>query len=220
MQDNPEENNFYQGEISRIFQEKIKPFTPPSQFSKPTKAQRPLRIGYIAHTLRVHSVGWLSRWLFHYHDKQNFEVGIYFINQNSDNDFSKRWFKDKATFYRELGINPQEITNKIKEDNIDILVDLDSTTFNGTCTVMAFKPAPIQVTWLGKDASEISTIDYFIADPYVLPDEAQDYYKEKIWRLPQTYIAVDGFETDVPTLRREDLDIPLMQSPTLPLKME
>ncbi|MBE9202126.1 O-linked N-acetylglucosamine transferase, SPINDLY family protein, partial [Nodularia sp. LEGE 06071] len=37
---------------------------------------------------------------------------------------------------------------------------------------------------------------------------AQDYYQEKIWRLPQTYVAVDGFEVNVPTLRREQLDIP------------
>ena len=55
----------------------------------------------------------------------------------------------------------------------------------------------------------LPAIDYFIADPYVLPENAQDYYQEKIWRLPQTYIAVDGFEIGVPTLRRADLDIPL-----------
>jgi predicted O-linked N-acetylglucosamine transferase (SPINDLY family) len=42
----------------------------------------------------------------------------------------------------------------------------------------------------------------------VLPESAQDYYSEKIWRLPQTYIAVDGFEVGVPTLRRDMLNIP------------
>jgi predicted O-linked N-acetylglucosamine transferase (SPINDLY family) len=208
LQDNPRENNFYQSKIASIFQEKLKPFNPSFQFLNLSKEKRPLRIGYIAHTLRVHSVGWLSRWLFQYHDKKNFEIGIYFVNQNSDNDFSRTWFKDKVSFHRTLGINPQEIVDQIRKDNIDILVDLDSTTFNGTCIVMAFKPAPIQVTWLGKDASEIPSIDYFIADPYVLPEGAQDYYQEKIWRLPQTYVAVDGFEMDVPTLRREHLGIP------------
>ncbi|NET53395.1 MAG: O-linked N-acetylglucosamine transferase, SPINDLY family protein, partial [Merismopedia sp. SIO2A8] len=54
----------------------------------------------------------------------------------------------------------------------------------------------------------IPAIDYFIADPYVLPATAQEYYTEKIWRLPQTYIAVDGFEVGVPTLRRDQLNIP------------
>ena len=73
---------------------------------------------------------------------------------------------------------------------------------------MAHKPAPVQATWLGWDAPGLPSIDYFIADPYVLPDDAQDYYQEKIWRLPQTYLAVDGFEVGIPTLRRQDLDIP------------
>jgi predicted O-linked N-acetylglucosamine transferase (SPINDLY family) len=208
LQDKPRENNFYQSRIANIFQERLKPFNPVFQFLNPSKEERPLRIGYIAHTLRLHSVGWLSRWLFHHHDKQKFDIGIYFVNQNSDNDFSKAWFKDKVSFYRTLGINSQEIADQIYKDKIDILVDLDSTTFNGTCMVMAFKPAPIQVTWLGKDASELPLIDYFMADPYVLPEDAQDYYQERIWRLPQTYIAVDGFEMDVPTLRREHLGIP------------
>ncbi|NCQ43167.1 MAG: O-linked N-acetylglucosamine transferase, SPINDLY family protein, partial [Cyanobacteria bacterium] len=72
---------------------------------------------------------------------------------------------------------------------------------------MAVKPAPIQVTWLGLDASGIPNIDYYIADPYVLPDHAQEYYSEKIWRLPQTYLAIDGFEIATPTRRREDFGL-------------
>ncbi|WP_404787608.1 O-linked N-acetylglucosamine transferase, SPINDLY family protein [Altericista sp. CCNU0014] len=207
LQDNPHENSFLQNGIANLFQENVKKYTPSKVFKQSKKSDR-LRIGYIAHTFRVHSVGWLSRWLFHYHDKERFDIGLYFVNQNTDNNFSKTWFKDKATFYRTLGINPQEISEQIVKDEIDILVDLDSTTFNGTCIVMAFKSAPIQVTWLGKNASGIPAIDYYIADPYVLPDNAQDYYQEKIWRLPQTYIAVNGFESDVSTLRRDDLNIP------------
>ncbi|MFM6398269.1 MAG: O-linked N-acetylglucosamine transferase, SPINDLY family protein, partial [Planktothrix sp.] len=50
--------------------------------------------------------------------------------------------------------------------------------------------------------------DYFIADPYVLPENAQNSYQEIIWRLPKTYIAVDGFEIANPSLRRENLNIP------------
>jgi predicted O-linked N-acetylglucosamine transferase (SPINDLY family) len=101
-----------------------------------------------------------------------------------------------------------EIAELISEDEIDILIDLDSITLSTACGILSAKPAPIQVTWLGWDASAMPTIDYYIADPYVLPESAQDYYPEKIWRLPQTYIAVDGFEVGVPTLRRDQLDVP------------
>jgi predicted O-linked N-acetylglucosamine transferase (SPINDLY family) len=81
-------------------------------------------------------------------------------------------------------------------------------TLDKTCSVLALKPAPIQVSWLGCDASGLPSIDYFLVDPYVLPSEAEDYYQETLWRLPHTYLAIDGFEVDVPDLRREDLKIP------------
>ncbi len=100
------------------------------------------------------------------------------------------------------------IAERISQDNIDILVDLDSITNNTTCQVMALKPAPIQVTWLGFDASGIPAIDYYLADNYVLPADAQEYYREKIWRLPNSYICVDGVEVASPSLRRDDLGIP------------
>ncbi len=168
-----------------------------------------LRIGYISYALRNHSVGWLARWLFQHHDRDKFDIHTYFVNYQLVNDYIQEWYLSQAGKPRQLGINGLEIADQIYQDEIDILIDLDSITLDITSEVMALKPAPIQVTWLGWDASGIPAIDYFIADPYVLPDDAQNYYTEKIWRLPQTYIAVDGFEVGVPTLRRDDLDIPM-----------
>ena len=107
-----------------------------------------------------------------------------------------------------LGHDAIAIAKQIEEDEIDILVDLDSITLDISCEVMALKPAPVQVTWLGLDASGIPAIDYFIADPYVLPENAQEYYSEKIWRLPNTYIAVDSFEVLFPTIHRSQFNIP------------
>jgi predicted O-linked N-acetylglucosamine transferase (SPINDLY family) len=208
VQDDPRENNWFQHKISDLFQRNLLPYKPPAPSLIYSKKLKPLRIGYVAHTFRIHSVGWLSRWLFHYHNKDCFQSAIYFVNQNSDNAFSEIWFKDKVSFHKDLKTNPQEIAIQIQEDEIDILVDLDSVTSDATSMIMALKPAPVQVTWLGKDASGIPSIDYFMADSYVLPEDAQEYYQETIWRLPQTYIAVDGFEMDVPTLRRDHLGIP------------
>ncbi|OYD97814.1 O-linked N-acetylglucosamine transferase, SPINDLY family protein [Nostoc sp. 'Peltigera membranacea cyanobiont' 210A] len=168
-----------------------------------------LKIGYVSYALRNHSVGWLARWLFQHHNRDKFDIHTYFVNYTLVNDYIQEWYLSQAGKARQLGMNGLEIADQIYQDEIDILIDLDSITLDITSEVMALKPAPIQVTWLGWDASGIPAIDYFIADPYVLPNDAQDYYTEKIWRLPQTYIAVDGFEVGVPTLRRDDLDIPM-----------
>ncbi|QLE59143.1 O-linked N-acetylglucosamine transferase, SPINDLY family protein [Nostoc sp. TCL26-01] len=166
-----------------------------------------LKIGYISHCMRSHSVGWLARWLFQYHDRDKFQINGYFINTSPACDPLHEWYLgkiDKAYKSNEY----LQMAEEIYQDEIDILIDLDSITLDTTCDIIALKPAPVQVTWLGWDASGIPAVDYFIADPYVLPDSAQEYYKEKIWRLPQTYVAVDGFEVSVPTVSRDQLDIP------------
>jgi predicted O-linked N-acetylglucosamine transferase (SPINDLY family) len=169
---------------------------------------QPLKIGYISGYLRQHSVGWLARWLFHHHDRDRLQIHTYFVNQSQEELFANYWFANNSCEARFLGMDGIEIAEQIYQDQIDILVDLDSITLDTTCEVMALKPAPVQASWLGWDASGIPAIDYYIADSYVLPESAQGYYSEKIWRLPNTYIAVDGFEIGVPTLRRDHLDIP------------
>jgi predicted O-linked N-acetylglucosamine transferase (SPINDLY family) len=167
-----------------------------------------LRIGYIASSLNNHSVGWLSRWLFKYHDRSSFQTFIYHVGRLDNNLFNRRFFRGNVDVAHYLGTNDAEIADLIQRDEIDILIDLDSLSMSTTFQVMCRKPAPIAVTWLGWDTSGCPEIDYFIADPYVLPPDAEEYYRTKIWRLPQTYIAIDGFELEVPTKRRSDYQIP------------
>ena len=207
LQDNPTVYRQFQNEFSSLFQTYLSNWLPfsHSRSSLNHYSPRRLRIGYIAHTLRRHSVGFLSRWLLYYHDRQQFEIHLYLIDQLED-DITQTWFRENADFVYNSYL-PQEIATQIQNNDIDILLDLDSFTCAVTCQVLALKPAPIQITWLGSDASGLPAIDYFIADPYVLPENAQGYYREKIWRLPYTYLAVDGFEVGVPTLKREDLGI-------------
>ncbi|MFM2304598.1 MAG: hypothetical protein RLZZ135_2010 [Cyanobacteriota bacterium] len=208
--DNPQVNRPLQNQLATIYQNNLTPITLKSELGETPLSKKTgvLRIGYLASTLRRHSVGWLSRWLFHYHDRTSFQIFTYCVNQNSENAFNQQWFRDKVDISYYFDNNPAEIVAQIRADEIDILIDLDSLTFDTICMVMAYKPAPVQLTWLGWDASGIPAIDYFIVDPYVLPDHAQDYYQEKLWRLPQTYLAVNGFEVGIPTLNRQYLGIP------------
>ncbi|MFN6517482.1 MAG: O-linked N-acetylglucosamine transferase, SPINDLY family protein [Nostoc sp. CreGUA01] len=217
IKDNPADFRKIHNQVAQIFQNNIQTIAheETARYSRRIInnqssgiSTKPLKIGYISYALRRHSVGWLARWLIQHHNRENFEIYNYSVSYKLVDDFLQEWYVNKSSKPRKLGNNAFEIAEQIYEDEIDILVDLDSITLDISSEVMALKPAPIQVTWLGWDASGIPAIDYFIADPYVLPNSAQDYYTEKIWRLPHTYIAVDGFEVDVPTLRRDKLNIP------------
>ncbi|MFN5503751.1 MAG: tetratricopeptide repeat protein [Pseudanabaena sp.] len=171
------------------------------------KLERPLRIGYLSSCLRRHSVGYLARWLVQNHNLDNFE--IYGYMGAAKEDPLRNWYINQFhKSYTDPIPNHPSFATQILKDGIDILMDLDSVTFPCAAIVSVLKPAPIQATWLGWDSLSQDSIDYFIADPYVLTEDADEYYPEKIWRLPQTYIAVDGFESATPTVRRDTLDIP------------
>lgn len=176
-----------------------------SSINSPAKR---LRIGYLSYCLRRHSVGWLTRSLFMYANRHQFQIYSYMLGQSKIPDNLSKWYIEKSDKSYQYQFSYTAVAEQIYQDQIDILIDLDSLTLSSSCQIMAMKPAPVQITWLGWDASTIPTIDYFIADPYVLPRNANQYYPEKIWRLPQTYLAIDGFPVDTPTLRREDLQIP------------
>ena len=209
LEDNPRKNRYISNCIGQLFQEYVRNNSKCNYLQKSTikDSKKVLKIGYIAHTLYNHSIGLIARWLMKYHDYNEFHVSLYLVSQKED-IITEIFFKNQVNACYNLAIKPRLIAEKISQDNIDILVDLDSITNNATCQVMALKPAPIQVTWLGFDASGIPAIDYYLADNYVLPADAQEYYREKIWRLPNSYICVDGVEVASPSLRRDDLGIP------------
>lgn len=209
--DDPEYNRYLHNEIGKIFSRNSLDAgslfeVHPNPLPKPNNT---IRIGYVGSTFRRHSVGWLCRWLISHHDRRDFQVFIYALSQDSQDPFYEEFFRDTVTVSRCFtSTTPKTVATQIRNDEIDILIDLDSLSFDFTYHLMSLRCAPIQATWLGWDASGNTEIDYFIADKYVVTDEADEYYSEKIWRLPQTYLAVDGFEIGMPTISRESLNIP------------
>jgi predicted O-linked N-acetylglucosamine transferase (SPINDLY family) len=223
IQDIPQSNRAIQNKIMGLVQANLQQshLELTQQFKNHQQARREipknlktskLRIGYLATSLRQHSVGWLARSLFQYFDRDAFEIYGYFPEYGQARDFLQEWYIGQMHKSYRQGVDYWGdnflVAEQIDRDEIDILVDLESMTSGNCCDILALKPAPLQVTWLGWDASGLPAIDYYIADPYVLPDNAQEYYSEKIWRLPKNYIAVDGFETAISSLSRADLDIP------------
>ncbi len=214
--DRPEQNRQMQNQIAQLCYENTKVNTQQrlDRYQKGHQQRlenrdnaRKIRIGYLSFCLRQHSVGWLARSLFQHHDHERYEIYLYLITKPDNYEPLQDWYVNQ-THKAVKSLDTNALSEAIFADEIDILMELDSITIDTACSTVMLKPAPIQVTWLGWDASGIPTIDYFIADDHVLPANAQDYYQEKIVRLPQSYIACDGFEVGLPTLRREDLGVP------------
>lgn len=213
LRDDPQVNNHHKQRVMTVFLQQIQrqlnplPLATLTQGDDQVKYSKVLKIGYLSECLRRHSIGYLIRDLFRYHDRSQFEIHAYTFRDT--NDLIQQEIKANG---QEIQIleksNPSKIAAIIQQDNIDILVDLDSITSSLICQVLTLKPAPIQVTWLGYDASELATVDYFLTDNYIVPEQAQTYYQEKLWRMPHTYVSVKGFEVGTPSLRREDLGIP------------
>ncbi|HYX13024.1 MAG TPA: hypothetical protein VE944_01375 [Nostoc sp.] len=216
MEDNPQENRLIRNKIAALCQELIsKKF--PGYIStyqqrflslRPSLSERPLRIGYLSGCFRTHSVGFLAWWLLKYHNRQQFDIYLYSLSEVSEDPLQQAYKNEFGDHFYQGYLPIVTVADQINQDEIDILVDLDSLTSYGNCAIVALKPAPIQVTWLGYDATGFPNVDYFIADNYVLPESAQDCYSEKIWRLPQNYIGIDGFTVGTPTITRESLNIP------------
>ena len=199
--------NFCQSEIRNYSNQRSGIFQTQQLSQLRRKTLKPLKIGYLSTCLRRHSVSWIARWIFQYHESDCFQVYAYSLK--STNDHLQEFIAQHSYKFCDLSTAKTitEIADCIYQDKIDVLIELDSVTSSEVCGVMALKPAPVQVTWLGSDASGLPAIDYFMADPYVLPESAHNYYTATIWRLPNTYVAVDGFEVGVPTLTREQLNI-------------
>ncbi|MFM2063085.1 MAG: hypothetical protein RLZZ507_2755 [Cyanobacteriota bacterium] len=216
MEDNPQENRFLRNGLAALSQQLVWKSFPNNintyqklfHSHRPALSERPLRIGYLSECFRSHSVGFLAWWLLKYHNRQEFDVHLYSLRENKHDPKQHDYKKQYGDNFHQQTLSMVSMADKINEDEIDILVDLDSLTSYANCAILALKPAPIQVSWLGFDATGFPTVDYFIADNYVLPESAQEYYTEKIWRLPENYIGVDGFTVGTPTISREALDIP------------
>jgi protein O-GlcNAc transferase len=88
------------------------------------------------------------------------------------------------------GLSDEQLARQIRSDGVDILIDLSGHTAHNRLPVFAWKPAPVQLTWLGYFATTgVYAVDYLIADPWTLPATEEGNFTEKIWRLPETRLC-------------------------------
>ena len=147
-----------------------------------------IRIGYLSADFHDHATAYLIAELIERHDRDRFEVIGYSIGPNYDDDMRRRLV---AAFDRFVDLRPlsyPHAAERIRRDDIDILVDLKGYTQNARTKILALRPAPIQVNFLGYPGTMgCDFIDYVIADPVCIPPDQDAFYREKVVRLPDCY---------------------------------
>lgn len=165
--------------------------TPPAYPNTPDPARR-VRIGFVSPDFRDHVVGRALLPSFARHDRDQFEIFAY---DNAPGDAFGQQFRRHADGWREIGGAPDEaVVDMIKEDRIDILVDLSLHTSDNRLTVFAQKPAPVQVSWLGyPESSGLATMDYRLTDAHLEPPGGNQvaHAAEKPWLLPECWTCYE-----------------------------
>lgn len=168
-----------------------------AQFENSRDPQRKLRIGFISPDFRRHTSRFYFAALFEHYDESEIELIAYANVLNAD-DWTRK-FKSWVDEWRDIRYLPDlDVANLIRQDRIDILIDGCNHMRDHRLGVMALKPTPIQVTWLGSAwTSGLSTIDYVLFDPYLAP--AGTLARETIIHLPKCFVAYRPPE-DVPAV--------------------
>lgn len=149
---------------------------------------RVLRVGYIGGDFKRHSAAMIFGSVVLKHDPKNVEVFLYSsLPVDPASDLLTKAFRDKAgANWRDIATTPdEEVVAMIRKDQIDILVDLAAHSNGGRLSVLTHKPAPIQVTaWGLAHGTGCPEVDYFFADPVVIPANERQHFAEKIYDLP------------------------------------
>jgi predicted O-linked N-acetylglucosamine transferase (SPINDLY family) len=171
----------------------------------------PLRVGYLSSDLREHAVGFLTAGIFELHDRKKVEVFAYYCGvQVPATDATNSRIKKTVDHWVDItSLDDRQAANRILDDRIDILVDLNGNTKDARLKLIAMRPAPIVVNWLGFPGSMGSPYHhYIIADDYIVPEGYELYYSEKVLRLP-CYQPNDRKRTHSPVRpTRKDAGLP------------
>nr|WP_247878859.1 O-linked N-acetylglucosamine transferase [Niveispirillum sp. SYP-B3756] len=152
---------------------------------RPRAADGRLRIGYLSSDLRAHAIGYLTAEMLALHDRTKVEVFAFFCGFKGEDPIKAR-IRDSVEHWIDINdLNDAQAAALIREKQIDILIDINGHTKDGRTRMLACRPAPVIVNWLGYAGTMGSPYhQYIIADDFIIPPELEKYYSEKVVRLP------------------------------------
>jgi predicted O-linked N-acetylglucosamine transferase (SPINDLY family) len=152
-----------------------------------------IRVAYLSADFRDHAIAYLIAGLFELHDRSRFETTAISFGPDAPSAMRSRLVKSFDRFLDVRGQSDVEVARLLREAEIDIVIDLMGFTQNSRTGILAHRPAPIQVNYLGYPGTMgAQYIDYIIADPFVIPKDQRVHYSEKVVYLPNCYLVNDS----------------------------
>ena len=175
----------------------------PAGFANTPDPDRPLVVGLLSGSLRVHPVGWLTVAGFETLDPALFSIVC--LAQNAASDWIARRFRALARDWHDVdALSDPALAAKARALGIDILIDLGGYGDSGRMTACAHRMAPVQVKWVGMQnhSSGLAEMDWIITDRWETPPELAHLYSERLLRLPDGYVCYSPppYAPDVATL--------------------
>ncbi|POR08136.1 tetratricopeptide repeat protein [Diaphorobacter sp. LR2014-1] len=168
-----------------------------------------IRIGYCSSDFCLHPVSMLIVELLELHDRAKFEVYGFCWSPHDGSALRQRVVNAFDHYVDIRALNEEAAARLIRAHEIDILIDLQGQTAGARMHMLALRPAPVQVTYLGLPATTgMSCIDYVIADRFLIPEEYAGNYSEKPIYMPDVYQVSDRKRLCAPAPTRKHCGLP------------
>ena len=168
-----------------------------------------IRVAYLSNDLHDHATAHLAAGLFAAHDRSRFQVFAYSWSPEDGSDYQRRIVAGCDSFQPIGSESFRATAERIARDGIDILVDLKGHTGGGRPEILAYRPAPVQVSFLGLPGTLGGHLaDYFITDAIATPPGFEDEFAEQLVFLPHSYQINDVLSTLPPAPPRAELGLP------------
>lgn len=185
---------------------KIKAGSPPAE----ARRNHPrIRIGYLSSDFQEHAVGSLIIEVFEAHDRDRFEVFAYSHGLTDETPMRRRFQAACEHFVDIAWETDDAAAERMRQDELDLLVDLKGYPVGDRLSIMARRPCATQLTWLGYPGTTgADFIDYLIADPFVVPEGQESLCSERVLRMPHCYQPTDRRRMIAETRSREEYGLP------------
>lgn len=169
-----------------------------------------IRVAYLSPDFREHPVGHLTAGIFEHHDRSRFETIALSLGIDDQSGLRTRIAGSFDRFIDVREMNSRDIAKLMRSLEVDIAVDLAGYTADSRTDIFAWRPAPVQVNYLGYPSTlGLGYLDYIIADRFVIPEADQPHFSEKVVYLPDTYLPTDAsLQVAERTPSREECGLP------------